>query len=165
MTRLVVDPLATARRRRALGWSLACEPVAPSADVGRDVVLRDRGDGRRDLALVEGPANLAQGLQIALTTGLGTDPFDIGFGFDGLRALAEETDPLLVRERVRVAVAQVLRRDPRVQRIVDVTLSTRAESPDARRTLRIDCTFEAVGGDPVGVVVDSALAIGVTPHG
>jgi hypothetical protein len=165
MTRLVADPLAAARRRRALGWSLAGEPVTPGVDIGRDLVLRDRGDGRRDLALVEGPANLAQGLQVALTTALGADPFDVGFGFDGLRALAEETDPLLQRERVRVSVAQVLRRDPRVRRIVDVTVSAGSGPPDARRTLRVDCAIEAVGGDPVSVLVDTALVNGVVPNG
>jgi hypothetical protein len=160
MTYRVRDPAADALRRRALGWGLACEPVDPGGDVGRDLVLRDRGDGVRDLACVQGPDNLAQGLVMALTTALGGDPFDIGFGFDGVRAVAEETDPLLLRERVRVAVAQTLRRDPRVRRIVQVTLTRGSGTAGARRTLAVDCTLEAVSGDPVSLLVD-----GVVPRG
>ena len=45
-------------------------------------------------------------------------------------ALAEESTPLLTRERLRVAVITTIRRDPRVQEITDVTVgSSRLEAP------------------------------------
>ena len=62
--------------------------------------------------------------------------FDTGFGFDGLNALVEETNPVIARERVRVAVIQVLRRDPRVRRIVDLQLDDAARRDDVARRAR-----------------------------
>jgi hypothetical protein len=152
-------------RQRALGWGVRCDPVAPGVDLGRDLAMTVR-EGRRDLALVGGVANLAQDLAVALTTLLGSDPFNTRFGFDGLNALAEETDPVLMRERVRIAVIRVLRDDPRVARILDVKLidhrlSARNPGPagaaDAGdlaepiavdpRTLWVRVGFETVAGD------------------
>jgi phage baseplate assembly protein W len=163
VTRRIDDPAADARRRRALGWGLECPLIAPGADIGRDLVLRENADGTRGLGLVEGIDNLAQGLQIALTTALGSDVFNVEFGFDGLRALVEETDPRLTRERLRVSAVQVLRRDQRVRRIVDLQLSTSrgaAGDVDARRTVTLACAFEAASGDPVTLSIN-----GVIPHG
>src|SRR6266542_4789440 len=122
-------------RDRVLGWAPACDPLAQpggagdgplrvltgQSDLGRDLRLV-AGPNGRDLARVGGLDNLAQSLAIALTTLLGSDLFNTEFGFDGLNALVEETSPILTRERVRVAVIQVLRRDPRVRQIVDVKL-------------------------------------------
>src|SRR5689334_4444568 len=101
-------------RQRLLGRGMACSPVS-GADLGRDLTLVS-GPRGVDLARVSGIDNLGQSLQIALTTLLGSDVFNTDFGFDGLNALATETDPILVRERLRISVVQVLRRDPRVRR-------------------------------------------------
>jgi hypothetical protein len=85
------------------------------------------------------------------------------FGFDGLNALADETDPILVRERVRIGVVKVLRNDPRILRIVDVKLldnRLEAENPSGNgdepiqidpRTLWIRVGFETVAGDQLTV--------------
>lgn len=170
MTRRIVDPVVTALRRRALGWSLECPQIEPGADIGRDLVLR-AGDAGRDLGVVEGIDNLTQALGIALTTALGDDVFNTEFGFDGLRALVEETDPRLARERAKVSAVQVLRSDPRVRRIIDLQLvdphdpsAAASASPssavDAWRTVTVTCAFEAVSGEPVTLAIN-----GVIPHG
>jgi hypothetical protein len=98
-------------RRRLLGRGLSLVKVG---DLGRDLTLTADG---KDLALVDGVANLAQSLSVAVLTPLGSDVFDTAHGFDGLNALADETTPLLQRERVRVSMVQLLRRDARVGRV------------------------------------------------
>jgi phage baseplate assembly protein W len=106
----------------------------------------------RDLVMVEGLDALGQSLTLALTTRLGDDIFNTAFGFDGLNALVDEQNPILQRERIRIAVIQVLRKDPRVRRILDVKLDEGqldlpAVGRDRRLTVRVD--FEAVSGDQV----------------
>ena len=115
-------------------------------------MLRPNADGRNELGVVEGIENLAQGLQVAFTTALGSDVFNVEFGFDGLRALAEETDPRLTRERGRVSAAQVLRSDQRVRQIVDVQLA------GAGRAVTVRCMFEAVSGDPVTLSINGVIS-------
>jgi phage baseplate assembly protein W len=135
-------------RRRALGWSLACIEVAPGIDLGRDLQLTS-GPSGTDLARVEGIDALNQALAIGLTTGRGTDVFNTDFGFDGLNALADETEPVLVRERVRVSIITLLQREPRVRRIVDVKFADdRLEAPvPGSRELDVRVAFEAISGD------------------
>ena len=134
-------------RRRLLGQGLACRPFSSFA-LGRDLELI-AGPRGFDLRQVSGIDNLGQALEIALTTLLDSDVFNTEFGFDGLNALATETDPILLRERVRIAVIQVLRRDPRVRRIVDVKLGDgRLEAPAAgSRELDVKVVFETVTAD------------------
>ncbi len=147
-------------RRRLLGWSPACPQIMPGLDLGRDLVLTRGANGLIDLARVDGAECLSQSLSVALTTLLGSDLFNTRFGFDGLNAMAEETDVVLMRERVRVSVIQVLRADPRVRRIVDVNLADGrltgiVGSPDGSepevgadpRTLTVRVAFETVTGD------------------
>lgn len=134
-------------RARLLGRGLACVPVE---ELTRDLVLARNPDGTVDLALVSGVDNLTQSLAIAVTTPLGGDVFNTGFGFDGLNALADETSPLLVRERVRVGLVNLLRKDPRVARVVDVKLmDQRLETPStgAARQLDVRVVFETVSGE------------------
>lgn len=135
-------------RRRALGWSLACPEIAPGVDLGRDLALSEGGSGS-DLARVEGIDALNQSLAVGLTTGRGTDLFNMDFGFDGLNALAEETEPVMVRERVRVSIITLLQREPRVRRIVDVKFADdRLGVPvPGRRELDVRVAFEAISGD------------------
>lgn len=134
-------------RGRLLGSGLVCEPIL-EADLGRDLQLATGPNGL-DFARVKGLENLGQDLSIALTTRLGDDIFNIEFGFDGLNALAEETDPIMVRERVRIAVIQVLRKDPRIRRIVDIKLDDgQLDAPiPGSRELDVRVTFETVSGD------------------
>lgn len=135
-------------RRRLLGFGLLCAPTPGALDHGRDLVLAPTGDGFRDFALVEGMDNLGQALAVALTTPLGGDVFNIDFGFDGVNAIAEETVPIMVQERIRIAVITLLQRDSRVRRIVDVQLQDgRLTSPANVRALDIKVVFETITGD------------------
>jgi phage baseplate assembly protein W len=135
-------------RRRTLGWSLACTEIAPGVDLGRDLELSSGASGT-DLARVEGLDALTQSLAMGLTTGRGTDLFNTDFGFDGLNALAEEREPVMVRERVRVSIITLLQREPRVRRIVDVKFADdRLEAPiPGSRELDVRVAFEAISGD------------------
>lgn len=136
-------------RRRVLGWGVASEPIAPGEDLGRDVRMAGG-----DLAVVTGVDNLNQVLELAFTTLRGSNVFDVQFGFDGLNALVEEHDPLLVRERIRVAVVNLLAREPRIRRIVDVQLADdRLTRVTAGRGLQVRVTFETVTGDAQAVAL------------
>ena len=74
---------------------------------------------------------------IALTTGLGTDPFNAAFGFDGLSALVEEQAPALVRERLRASVAKTVARDPRVRAVTAIEVDDRSGGPARVLTLHV----------------------------
>ena len=143
------DQSRTVLRNRLLGWGLAAVPTQPNVDIGRDITLTDGPNGR-DFARVVGMDALVQDLSVAFTTVLGGDLFNTTFGFDGLRALVEETNPILVRERVRISAIQVLRKDPRIRRVIDVNLGGGAlERVDAgaNRQLEVRIGFETVSGD------------------
>jgi phage baseplate assembly protein W len=132
-------------RRKLLGWSLVCAPIGGADDLSRDLVVGHTGD----FEVLEGVDNLSQALTIALTTPLTGDVFNVDFGFDGINALAEETVPVLVQERIRIAVITLLQKDPRVRRIVDVQLQDgRLTNPGAStRELDVRVVFETVTGD------------------
>lgn len=135
------------QRRKLLGSGLRCDPIA---DLGRDLVLDRNVNGLLDLALVDGVDNLTQSLVVAVMTPLGADVFNTGFGFDGLNALTEVDSPVLQRERVRVSMVNLLRRDPRVSRVVDVKLlDGRLDAPQtsAQRRLDVRVVFETVSSD------------------
>jgi phage baseplate assembly protein W len=135
-------------RRRLLGWSIACPRIDPVGDLGCDLVLAtDPETGRTDLAQVEKLEALSQSLRLALTTALGSDVFNTDFGFDGLLALAEETSPSIARERVRVSVVQVLRKDPRVVDVHDVDVGN--EFVPGSRELNVAVAFRTVTEDDV----------------
>ena len=132
-------------RRRVLCFTVAC-PRIEQDDNGRDLVLAtDPVTGFVDFAQVEKIDALGQSLELALTTALGSDVFNTDFGFDGLRALAEETSATIVRERVRVAVVQVLRKDPRVRSVHDVDLGD--DFVPGTRGLSVAVAFQTVTGD------------------
>lgn len=160
---------ADAFRRRTLGWGLLLEQV-DDTDHGRDVRLEAR-DGRRDLATVSGLPNLAQALSVAMTTLRGSDVFNTEFGFDGLLAMVEETDPIMLRERMRIGVIGTLRRDPRVAKIVDVKLAdgrlsvvgdegldpVEADAMRRARQLSVRVAFVAISGDEASVDLGKPL--------
>jgi phage baseplate assembly protein W len=152
-------------RRRILGWGLDCDPIYPGLDLGQDLKITIGPNGK-DFARVEAIDNLSQSLAIALTTLLGSDIFNTQYGFDGLNALVEETNPVLVRERVRIAIIQVLRKDSRIRRIVDLKLlDARLDAPDTNfddslsleerlerwRTMDVRVVFETISGDETSI--------------
>jgi phage baseplate assembly protein W len=140
-------------RRRLLGCGLALVRVG---DLGFDLVLRADGT---DLATVAGVDHFAQVLSTAVLTPLGGDVFNNDFGFDGLNALAEESSSALQRERVRVSIVALLRKDHRASRIVDVQLvDQRLEAPTtgAARQLDVRVAFETVSGDQLTLSAGNA---------
>lgn len=154
-------PEAILLQRRALGWGVRCAAIHPGVGLGRDLVLRAGPDGV-DLARVEGADNLAQVLELALTTRLGDDVFNTRFGFDGLEALASESSALLTRERVRIAVVKLLAKEPRVRRIIDVKLGDGRLEPvpagDRGRLLDVRVEFETVAGARLQLALGEVLA-------
>lgn len=145
-------------QRSVLGWGIACEPIMPGVDLGRDLRLSSGPQGL-DFARVEGMDNLGQTLSMALTTALGSDIFNVEFGFDGLNALAEETDAIMQRERIRIAVIKLLHKEPRVRRIIDVKLEDgQLEIPvPGSRELNVHVVFETIGGDQATVSVGKVI--------
>jgi hypothetical protein len=142
--------------RRAFGWGLAAPRLAPGDPTRRDVAWRTR-NGRRDLATVEGAEALAQDLEAAIATGLGTDPLNLDFGFDGARIIAETEGIGLQRERLRAAVAQVLAREPRVRRVLDVQVESRAAEPGGPvRDAVVTAIFETILGNRATIELEGA---------
>jgi phage baseplate assembly protein W len=147
------DPRRTLARR-ALGWGVAA-PLIETGDIGRDIVLMPRdGSGRLDLACAEGAQNLGQDLAVALTTGLGTDPFNAQFGFDGLAAMVEEQAPAMVRERLRASVAKTVALDPRVRAVTAVEVADGSTGPARVLTLRV--TVDTIASDATTLVTTLA---------
>lgn len=112
--------------RRLLGWGPVTVSAVGDVEQAQDITWADG-----DLVLDAGLANLRQDLSAALVTALGADPLNPSFGFDGFSALAEEQDKFILRERLRVAVVNTLRRDRRIDR-VDQVLIGDAEIAAAR---------------------------------
>ncbi|MFT8245001.1 hypothetical protein [Roseomonas sp. BN140053] len=132
----------TDAREAPLGRAIRLVPVEPSlgAAGGLDI---DLSAG----SAVSGHDALGQALGLALVTLRGSDLFAAGFGFAGLAALAEESDPVLRRERLRLAVVEVLRAEPRIRRILSVRLSGEPGGPEREpgsRSLAILADFETV---------------------
>lgn len=120
------DTVDDREMRQLLGWGPATESVAGDVEMAQDILWADG-----DLVLTAGLEALRQDLAAALVTGLGSDPLNPTFGFDGFEAIAEEPDRFLLRERLRVAVVNLLKRDPRIDR-VDQVLIGAAEIAAAR---------------------------------
>lgn len=132
---------------RALGWGFAMEAIDPidGAAGGLDLTLD----------LVRGEAALVQSLTLALITLAGSDVFAVDFGFAGLSAIAEETDPVLRRERLRMSVIATLQAEPRIRRVVTVRFADEVDADGTpgevfaappSRVLAIEAVFETIAG-------------------
>ncbi len=153
---------------------MAIAPIYESAMQYGDIAL-SQGDGGRDLKLSEGVDNLHQQITAALVTALGADPLNVGYGFGGYEAVANERSPILRREQLRFAVLSVLQSDARIDHVLRVLIGNEIElfhkgevapvapeaaasTPDAAgdryRTTKIEAQF-TIG---TGVVI--SLAVG-----
>lgn len=139
-----------ALERRVLGHGIALAPVG-AGGIGHDLVFT-RG---RDLALVEGAANLAQSLSVALLTAPGTDPFHVDFGFDGLRVLTQGLAPPMALELLRLSVLRTLAADSRVAEVVELTLTETA--PGSRRW-QVTAVLRTVLGNALHTVIGEVSA-------
>ena len=143
-----IDPGATTPdeetlARAVLGRGLALTPV-PGGEPALDLVWSTGASGGGP-ALVEGSDNLAQDLAVALLTPLGSDPFNAGFGFDGLRVLSMALGPAMREQMLQVAVVRTLLADSRVTDVGDVVL----EPLDAARRQVVRATVRTVLGAEV----------------
>lgn len=118
--------LPPSEERRLLHWGVAIEPMYESAVQYGDIVLGDTSTGR-DLKLAEGVDNLHQQITAAIVTALGSDPLNMGYGFAGYEAMANEPSPIMRREQLRFAVLSVLQGDPRVQQVLRVLIGDEIE--------------------------------------
>ena len=134
----VTDPPDATRSRAVLGRGLALVAV-PGGEPAVDLAWSGGPQ------LVDGADNLAQDLAVALLTPLGSDPFDVGFGFDGLRVLSLALGPLLRDELLRAAVARTLLADARVAEVVEIVL----EPLDGTRRQVVRATVRTVLGTDV----------------
>jgi hypothetical protein len=159
------------QERRSLQWGPAIVPIFESAQQYGDIALGP-SPGGRDLVLAEGVGNLHQQLTAAIVTALGTDPMNVGYGFGGYAAIADETNPIMRREKLRFAVLSVLQADPRVKQVLRVLIGPEIEAyrsgesagagaadaaatPDAAGwgTTRIEAQFTIPGGETVRLAV------------
>ncbi|MFJ8675626.1 hypothetical protein [Streptomyces sp. NPDC093589] len=145
----VVQAGAAAERRR-LGHGLALRP-ADADGLGHDLVLVDG----RQLGVVEGGENLAQGLAVALLTAPGTDPFHVRFGFDGLRVLTQGLTPPLALEMLRLSVLRTVSADSRVAEVLDLTLE---ETGHGTRRWQVNVVVRTVLGSVLETVIGEVTA-------
>lgn len=163
--------LTPAQERRILNWGPRIDPIHDGALQYGDIALADTGGGR-DLVLTEGVDNLHQQIGAAIVTALGADPMNVGYGFAGYAAIAEETNPMMRREKLRFAVLAVLNADPRVKQVLRVLIGAEIEAfragtsapadpgaasgtPDIGSwgTTRIEAQFTIPGGETVRLAV------------
>jgi phage baseplate assembly protein W len=129
--------LSADQLQRLFGRDLTARAIVPGIDLAADIAL-DGGD----LATVSGIDALDQGLKLAILTRLGDRVFDVNYGFDGLRALGDETNPILANERIRVSLIATLLRDPRVKTVTDVQFDQQVFA----RTLGVRVAFTTIAG-------------------
>jgi hypothetical protein len=142
MTEPALEPTAATLARRWFGHGPALRP-ADADGIGVDVTFTESETGRR-LAWVEGGDSLGQDLAVAILTATGSDPFNVRFGFDGLRVLTQDVPPALLPELLRLSVLQTVSGDARVREVLDVRMEPL--NPGERRW-RVDVELRTVLGD------------------
>ena len=102
-------------------------PFAPADPYGRTLALRERdfeiatgSNGLADLALVAGKEELAQGIQVLVGTALGSDIFNIAFGFDLANTLATPDSASRMQQLIRLCVVKALSQEPRIRQITAI---------------------------------------------
>jgi phage baseplate assembly protein W len=102
-------------------------PFVPTDPYGRtllldggDFLIAPGSDGVPDLAMIAGKVELAQGIQVLVGTALGSDIFNVAFGFDLINTLALPRPMAQMRELVRLCVVKALSQEPRIRQILAV---------------------------------------------
>lgn len=130
--------------RRYFGRGIRLTSTEPDG-IGVDVAFEDG-----DLALVSGGDNLGQDLKVALLTGAGTDVFNVGFGFDGLRVLSSDMTPQMTTEMMRLAVMKTVATDARVRRVLDVSMK---ETEPGSRKWMVRAEVQTVLGEVLELTI------------
>ena len=129
----MVDSETQAQQQAALQYAQAlaqfalpvqAAPFAPADPYGRTLTLTSNDfalaagpDGFADLQLIAGKAELAQGIQILVGTNLGSDIFNVAFGFDLINTLATPTSLPRIQQLIRLCVVKALSQEPRIRQI------------------------------------------------
>jgi phage baseplate assembly protein W len=102
-------------------------PFVPADPYGRtllldsgDFLIAPGSDGVPDLAMIAGKDELAQGIQVLVGTGLGSDIFNVAFGFDLINTLSLPRPMAQMRELVRLCVVKALSQEPRIRQVLAV---------------------------------------------
>jgi phage baseplate assembly protein W len=132
----MADPEATAQQQAQADYANAlaqlvlpdrATPFAPADPYGRtltlaigDFVIAPGLDGLPDLATIVGKDELAQGIQVLVGTNLGSDIFNVAFGFDLVNTMALPRTMAQMRELLRLCVVKALSQEPRIRQILAV---------------------------------------------
>jgi hypothetical protein len=103
-----------------------------------------------DLAMVAGPANLAQALELRVLTPLGSDRYDVRYGLDAAAVFTGPGGPNEVRDLLRLNLVRTLGADPRVGDIREIDVTG---TPVADRVWNAQVSIVAAGGSPVTLVL------------
>jgi hypothetical protein len=100
---------------------MSVPPITPSS-LGRSLGMRNgdlefRGG---DLTLVDDRANLAQGLQTMIETPVGTDLFDIRYGFDYESVFSRPNSLRYAKALIQLNLVKTLSLDDRVREIREI---------------------------------------------
>jgi hypothetical protein len=78
------------------------------------------GNFYEDLALVVGRDNFMQGIKVMIDTPLGTDIFNVNYGFDLMNILAQTNSIRVTKELIRLNIVKSLSQDDRVREIREI---------------------------------------------
>jgi hypothetical protein len=106
-----------------------------------------------DLAMVAGPANLAQALELRVLTPLGSDRYDVRYGLDAKAIFTGPGGAGEVRDLLRLNLAMTLGSDPRVGELRELDV-TEAGPPFADRVWRAQVSIRTTGDQPVAVTLN-----------
>ncbi len=103
------------------------KPFVPADPYGRtlqltggDFVVAPGADGAPDLAMIAGKDELAQGIQVLVGTNLGSDIFNLGFGFDLISTMAQPAPFAQMQNLIRLCVVKALSQEQRIRQILAV---------------------------------------------
>jgi phage baseplate assembly protein W len=126
-----------------------------------DLVTVKTGQGRRDLARVDGIDNLTQAIANRLKTRKG-ELAALGHPSYGSRHHELIGQPNVDRTRnlVKLYVLEALRDEPRIEQVLRATV--RAEHDPPRETVRIELSVRVLGSaSPLNLVVPFSFGVGV----
>ncbi len=134
-----------------------------------DLVFQYNADGLRELQMITGIENLAQGLRITVETPLGSDIFNQLFGFDLYSILRGGYNLAMTKQLIRLHVVKTISGDDRVLRIEELAfddeprfaeLNPGADPAEAKRLRkvtrrwRLDAVIQPVTGEPTVIPVE-----------
>jgi phage baseplate assembly protein W len=111
----------------ALALPARATPFVPADPYGRtlsltggDFVVAPGADGFPDFAMIAGKDELAQGIQVLIGTNLGSDIFNVGFGFDLISTMAQPVPFAQMQNLIRLCVVKALSQEQRIRQILAV---------------------------------------------